>query len=76
MKAATLQEDAAGTAPAETRAILPGVGFPQGATCDHGGVNFALFAEGATKVELCLFDHADAAHESARIVLRDRTHGI
>ena len=33
------------------------------------GVNFALFSENATKVELCLFDSANARSESQRIVL-------
>jgi isoamylase len=37
----------------------------------HGG-NFALFAENATKVELCLFDSANAQSESQRIVLPER----
>jgi glycogen operon protein len=35
--------------------ILPGAPFPQGATWDGTGVNFALYSENATKVELCLF---------------------
>ena len=30
--------------------------YPLGATWDGEGVNFALFGENATKVELCLFD--------------------
>ena len=34
-------------------------------TWDGAGVNFALFSEHATKVELCLFDSADADKESA-----------
>jgi glycogen operon protein len=33
------------------------------------GVNFALFSENATKVELCLFDSVDARSESQRIAL-------
>src|SRR5687768_4415666 len=36
--------------------IWPGRPYPQGATWDGAGVNFALFSERATKVELCLFD--------------------
>jgi len=36
-------------------------------------VNVALFSEHATKVELCLFDHPDAKHESQRIELTERT---
>jgi isoamylase len=42
---------------------------PLGATWDGMGVNFALFSENATKVELCLFDSVNAAFESQRIVL-------
>jgi isoamylase len=36
--------------------ILPGRPYPQGATWDGMGVNFALYSERATAVELCLFD--------------------
>jgi isoamylase len=32
---------------------------PLGATVEPGGVNFAIFSENATKVELCLFDSPD-----------------
>ncbi|MGH9584607.1 MAG: glycogen debranching protein GlgX, partial [Bryobacteraceae bacterium] len=35
--------------------ILPGSPYPQGATWDGTGVNFAIYSENATKVELCLF---------------------
>jgi isoamylase len=34
----------------------PGTAYPLGATFDGNGTNFALYSEGATKVELCLFD--------------------
>lgn len=37
------------------RTILPGKPYPQGATWDGSGVNFALYSEAATAVELCLF---------------------
>ena len=37
--------------------------YPLGATWDGAGVNFALFSEFATSVELCLF--AGAAHDGA-----------
>jgi isoamylase len=36
--------------------IWPGKSSPLGATWDGSGVNFAIFSEHATKVELCLFD--------------------
>ncbi|MBA8817289.1 glycogen operon protein [Microbacterium halimionae] len=34
----------------------PGSTYPLGATFDGNGTNFALFSEGADRVELCLFD--------------------
>ncbi|MFO7303648.1 MAG: glycogen debranching protein GlgX [Acidobacteriota bacterium] len=51
----------------------PGSPYPLGATWDGQGVNFALFSEHATAVELCLFDAPDAAVESVRIPIVDRT---
>ncbi|RYZ62135.1 MAG: glycogen debranching enzyme GlgX, partial [Proteobacteria bacterium] len=50
--------------------------YPQGATYDGEGVNFALFSEGAESVELCLFDSAEATVESKRIRVRERTNGV
>jgi len=38
----------------------PGTAYPLGATYDGNGTNFALFSEGAQRVELCLFDDAGA----------------
>ncbi|HEX8989208.1 MAG TPA: glycogen debranching protein GlgX [Rhodocyclaceae bacterium] len=57
---------------APIRAIWPGESYPIGATWDGEGVNFALFSEHATKVELCLFD-AKGRREAERIELRDQT---
>ena len=51
----------------------PGRPYPQGATWDGEGVNFALFSENATGVELCLFDHKDHEKESHRIWMEERT---
>ncbi|UCF19887.1 MAG: glycogen debranching protein GlgX [Gemmatimonadota bacterium] len=56
--------------------IWPGQPYPLGATWDGEGVNFALFSEHATGVELCLYDHADDAEVSTRIALRERTNNI
>ena len=53
--------------------VWPGRPYPLGATWDGAGVNFALFSEHATKVELCLFDSADARAEAQRIVLPEQT---
>ncbi|MBI2525001.1 MAG: glycogen debranching protein GlgX [Candidatus Rokubacteria bacterium] len=57
-------------APVRTR---PGASYPLGATWDGAGVNFALFSEHATAVELCLFDTADPAREAQRIPVQERT---
>ncbi len=53
--------------------IWPGKPYPLGATWDGIGVNFSVFSEHATKVELCLFDSSEATSETARIPLRERT---
>ncbi len=50
--------------------VLPGTPHPLGATYNGRGVNFALYSENASKVELCLFD--ERARET-RITLRQRT---
>src|ERR1700733_3142431 len=50
--------------------IRPGVPYPLGATWDANGVNFALYSEHASAVDLCLF--ASAGGER-RIPLRERT---
>ncbi len=53
--------------------IWPGHPYPLGATWDGAGVNFAIYAENATKVELCLFDSADAQKEAHTIPLKEYT---
>ncbi len=53
--------------------IWPGRSYPLGATWDGSGVNFAIFSEHATSVELCLFDSPDAKTEFARINLPEQT---
>src|SRR5262245_54090813 len=50
--------------------VLPGRPFPLGASWDGHGVNFAIYSENATAVELCLVDKA--GHET-RIPIRERT---
>jgi isoamylase len=52
--------------------VWPGRPYPQGATWDGEGVNFALFSDHAEKVELCIFDVA-GRREIQRIELRERT---
>ena len=54
------------------RPCLPGKPYPLGATWDGTGVNFALYSENATKVELCLYD-GRSRRESDRIQLPEQT---
>ena len=56
-----------------SRKILPGQPYPLGATWDGEGVNFALYSENATNVELCLFDDRNAKKENERIPLKEVT---
>jgi glycogen operon protein len=56
--------------------IWPGLPYPFGATWDGEGVNFAIFSENATAVDLCLFDQPNDAVERHRIPLRERTDQI
>ncbi|MBP2672033.1 MAG: glgX, partial [candidate division NC10 bacterium] len=51
----------------------PGNPYPLGATWDGSGVNFSLFSENATGVELCLFDGPDGNRESARVRMTEQT---
>jgi glycogen operon protein len=53
--------------------IWPGRPYPLGATWDGEGVNFAVFSENATAVELCLFDGPETDKDSHRIRLEERT---
>ncbi len=50
--------------------VLPGRPYPQGATWDGEGTNFAVYSENATGVELCLFDELGV---ESRIALEERT---
>jgi isoamylase len=56
--------------------VWPGRPNPLGATWDGGGVNFALFSEHATSVELCLFDTIEDREESSRVLLKEQTDRI
>ena len=51
----------------ETMRTRPGTAAPLGATWDGAGVNFSLFTEHATAVELCLFDPELPGREIARL---------
>ncbi len=47
----------------------PGRPYPLGATWDGAGVNFALFSENATGVELCLFE----GDKETRVPIQEQT---
>ena len=54
----------------------PGYPFPLGANWDGQGVNFALYSENATAVELCLFNAEDENVESVKLRVKERTNHI
>ncbi len=53
--------------------IWLGYPSPLGATWRGDGVNFALFSENATSVDLCLFESLDAQREAVRIPMTEQT---
>ncbi len=53
--------------------MWPGRPYPLGATWDGRGVNFALYSENATKVELCLFNNPSDTSEISRFVMAEHT---
>src|SRR5512133_1745513 len=53
--------------------VLPGTSAPLGATWDGRGVNFALYAENASAVDLCLFDDMTDERERLRVRLSEVT---
>jgi len=55
---------------------FPGEAYPLGATWNGEGVNFAIFAENATSVELCFYDSEHAENETHRITILERSHEI
>jgi len=56
--------------------VYPGRPYPLGATWDGSGVNFAIYADNATAVELCFFKNEDDTKETHKIKLAERTHHI
>jgi isoamylase len=53
-----------------SRSVAPGSSSPLGATPSREGVNFSVFSKHATRIELLLFDHVEAA-KPARIIRID-----
>lgn len=50
--------------------------FPLGAVWNGKGVNFCLYADKATHVELCLFNAVDDIKETERLPMKRRTHAV
>ena len=67
----------AGAPPTPTVAsqLTAGRAAPLGATADADGVNFAVFSENASSIEVCLFS-ADGNREVERLALQERTGAI
>ncbi len=55
--------------------ILPGRAYPLGATLNDEGVNFALYAENATGVDLCLFESSDDQNGTT-VTITERSYHI
>jgi len=53
--------------------VWTGVPYPLGATWTGTGVNFAIYSENATGIDLCLFDEPEADRENVRIRFREKT---
>lgn len=56
--------------------MYPGNPYPLGATWDGEGVNFALYADNASAVELCFFSSEKDETETFKIKFKERTHQI
>ncbi len=56
--------------------VYPGSAYPLGATWDGKGVNFALYAENAQGVDLCLFNSTEDASEQVKIRLKDPSRNV
>jgi isoamylase len=56
-----------------TNRIWHGAPYPLGATWQEQGVNFSIYSERATGVDLVLFEHEDDEHERVRVRMRQVT---
>jgi isoamylase len=56
--------------------VYPGKPYPLGAIWEGNGVNFALYADNATGVELCLFKTVKDEAEFKKVKFTERTHNI
>src|SRR3954468_1789021 len=55
------------------RSVWPGRPNPRGATFDGAGVNFAVFSQVATRIEVCLYDSDEPTRETDRFDLLETT---
>ena len=53
--------------------VWPGKPYPLGATWDGHGINFALFSENASEVNLVLYENAISQEQKERIPFTERT---
>jgi isoamylase len=53
--------------------VWPGKPYPQGATFDGAGVNFAVYSSIATRVEVCIYDTREPEKEIDRFDLPETT---
>jgi isoamylase len=56
--------------------VWPGKPYPLGSTWDRKGVNFALFTENATSVELLLYEATGSKEPKERIPFKEKTGDI
>ncbi len=56
--------------------VYPGTPYPLGASYDGEGVNFALYAENAEGVDLCLFESAESETENVKIRMKENSHHV
>jgi len=74
-KSARVEPPAASAKPLKSLPSWRGHAYPLGATWCGDGVNFAIFSEHATGVELCLFDRLGEP-ETARVRFNDRANHV
>src|SRR6478672_11684244 len=53
--------------------VWTGAPYPLGATWAAEGVNFSIYSENCTGVDLCLFDRPDSDHETIRVRMTEWT---
>ncbi len=63
------------TAPQTIDKLQTGSAWPLGASLDAGGINFAVYAGNATRVELCLYDE-HGGNELQRFDLPGNDNGV